>query len=81
MDQRGDRLLLLRAAVWLPGWGWGGASYYSCGGSFYQPIYEGDTVVYVTVPDPSNGQQAPGPMEPPGEASGPARSSDAQRAI
>jgi hypothetical protein len=54
-----------------PAWGWGGASYYSCGGSYYQPIYEGDTVVYVTVPDPSNGQQAPGPMEPPGELAGP----------
>jgi hypothetical protein len=55
-----------------PAWGWGGASYYSCGGSFYQPIYEGDTVVYVTVEDPSNGQQAPGPMEPPpAEVQGP----------
>ena len=54
-----------------PHWGWGGASYYSCGGSFYQPIYEGDTVVYVTVEDPSKGQQAPGPVEPPGEDQGP----------
>jgi hypothetical protein len=35
---------------------YGGYSYYSCGGSWYQPQYEGDTVVYVTVPDPSGGQ-------------------------
>jgi hypothetical protein len=33
-----------------------GYSYYSCGGAYYEPRYEGDTVVYVTVPDPS--QQA-----------------------
>jgi hypothetical protein len=26
--------------------------YYSCGGVYYEPRYEGDTVVYVTVPDP-----------------------------
>ncbi len=28
-------------------------SYYSCGGVYYQPQYEGDTVVYVTVSDPA----------------------------
>ena len=28
-------------------------SYYSCGGVYYQPQYEGDTVVYVTVDDPA----------------------------
>ena len=28
-------------------------TYYSCGGAYYQPQYEGDTVVYVTVPDPT----------------------------
>lgn len=28
-------------------------TYYSCGGAYYQPQYEGDTVVYVSVPDPS----------------------------
>ena len=48
-----------------PPWYWGGATYYSCGGSYYQPQYEGDTVVYVTVEDLSNEQQAPGPLEPP----------------
>ena len=30
-------------------------SYYSCGGVYYAPQYEGDTVVYVTVPDPKAG--------------------------
>ena len=30
-------------------------SYYSCGGAYYEPRYEGDTVVYVTVPDPGTG--------------------------
>lgn len=39
-----------------PPYPYGGYTYYSCGGSWYQPQYEGDTVVYVTVPDPSNGQ-------------------------
>jgi hypothetical protein len=39
-----------------PPYPWGGYTYYSCGGSWYQPQYEGDTVVYVTIPDPSNGQ-------------------------
>ena len=28
-------------------------TYYSCGGAYYQPQYEGDTVVYVSVPDPN----------------------------
>ena len=28
-------------------------SYYYCGGVYYQPQYEGDTVVYVTVDDPA----------------------------
>lgn len=46
-----------------PPYAWGGYNYYYCGGSYYQPQYEGDTVVYVTVPDPSNGQQAP-PADP-----------------
>jgi|KBSMisStaDraftv2_1062788.scaffolds.fasta_scaffold1029759_1 hypothetical protein len=27
-------------------------TYYNCGEAWYQPQYEGDTVVYVTVPDP-----------------------------
>ena len=29
-------------------------TYYSCGGAYYQPQYEGDTVVYVSVPDPAS---------------------------
>ena len=29
-------------------------TYYNCGGAYYQPQYEGDTVVYVTVPDPAS---------------------------
>jgi hypothetical protein len=41
-------------------YGYGGYSYYSCGGVYYEPRYEGDTVVYVTVPDPSGGK-APAP--------------------
>jgi hypothetical protein len=32
---------------------WESATYYSCGGAYYEPQYEGDTVVYVTVEDPS----------------------------
>jgi hypothetical protein len=39
-----------------PPYAWSGYTYYSCGGAWYQPQYEGDTVVYVTVPDPTNGQ-------------------------
>ena len=38
---------------------WSDLTYYSCGGVWYQPQYEGDTIVYVTVPDPSGGQQKP----------------------
>jgi hypothetical protein len=37
---------------------YGGYSYYSCGGAYYQPQYQGDTVVYVTVPDPGSGGSA-----------------------
>lgn len=36
-----------------------GYSYYSCGGAYYAPQYEGDTIVYVTVPDPKTGQAPP----------------------
>lgn len=36
-----------------PPYPYGGYTYYSCGGAYYQPQYEGDTVVYVTVPDPA----------------------------
>ena len=32
---------------------YGGYSYYSCGGTYYQPQYEGDTVTYVTVENPA----------------------------
>jgi hypothetical protein len=32
-----------------------GYTYYSCGGAYYQPQYEGTTVVYVSVPDPAKG--------------------------
>lgn len=39
-----------------PPYPYGGYTYYSCGGVWYQPQYEGDTVVYVTVPDPSGGR-------------------------
>ena len=39
-------------------------SYYYCGGMYYEPRYEGDTVVYVTVPDPAQGQPPP-PQPPP----------------
>ena len=42
-----------------PPYYWSGIYYYSCDGIFYEPQYEGDTVVYVTVPDPSAGQQQP----------------------
>ena len=30
-------------------------SYYHCGGAYYAPQYQGDTVVYVSVPDPATG--------------------------
>jgi hypothetical protein len=36
-----------------PPYPYGGYTYYSCGGAYYQPQYEGDTVTYITVPDPS----------------------------
>lgn len=39
-----------------PPYPYGGYTYYSCGGAYYQPQYEGDTVVYVTVPNPAQGQ-------------------------
>ena len=39
-------------------------SYYSCGGMYYEPRYEGDTVVYVTVPDPAQEQPPPPPPPP-----------------
>ncbi|HEU4497799.1 MAG TPA: hypothetical protein VFR60_00540 [Sphingomicrobium sp.] len=42
-----------------PPYYWNDIFYYSCDGIYYQPQYEGDTVVYVTVPDPSGGQQLP----------------------
>jgi hypothetical protein len=48
---------------------WGGYGYYHCGGMYYEPRYEGDTVVYVTVPDPSGGK-APAPAAPSGGPSG-----------
>lgn len=35
---------------------WSGYSYYSCDGVYYQPEFQGETVVYVVVPDPSAGQ-------------------------
>ena len=41
--------------VGCPPYPYGGYTYYSCGGAYYQPQYEGDTVVYVTVPDPTQG--------------------------
>ena len=49
---------------------WGGYGYYHCGGVFYEPRYEGDTIVYVTVPDPSGGKgpaptaEGAAPVEP-----------------
>ena len=42
-----------------PPYYWSGIYYYSCDGIYYEPQYEGDTIVYVTVPDPSGGQQKP----------------------
>ena len=29
-----------------------GLTYYSCGGAYYKPTYQGDTVVYVVVDKP-----------------------------
>lgn len=42
-----------------PPYYWNDVYYYSCYGNYYEPQYEGDTIVYVTVPDPSGGQQQP----------------------
>jgi len=42
-----------------PPYYWSGINYYYCNDVYYQPQYEGDTIVYVTVPDPSGGQQPP----------------------
>jgi hypothetical protein len=42
-----------------PPYYWDGFNYYSCYGNWYEPQYEGDTIVYVTIPDPSGGQQPP----------------------
>ena len=42
-----------------PPYYWNDINYYYCDGVYYEPQYEGDTVVYVTVPDPSGGQQPP----------------------
>jgi hypothetical protein len=52
-----------------PAYGWGGYSYYYCDGVWYDPEYEGDTIVYVTVPDPRGGQApAPSPQPEPAPA-------------
>ena len=40
-----------------PPYYWNDINYFACDGAYYQPQYEGDTIVYVTVPDPSEGQQ------------------------
>lgn len=42
-----------------PPYYWERDYYYSCDGIWFEPQYEGDTVVYVAVPDPSNGQVIP----------------------
>jgi hypothetical protein len=59
-----------------PSYGYGGYGYYHCGGVYYEPRYEGDTVVYVTVPDPSGGKApaqdgAAPPARPSGSTSAP----------
>lgn len=46
-----------------PPYYWNSFTYYSCDGIYYEPQYEGDTIVYVTVPDPSGGQQQPPPKQ------------------
>jgi hypothetical protein len=56
-----------------PPYAYGGYSYYHCGGMYYEPRYEGDTVVYVTVPNPS-GAAAPA-AQPAPESSAPRPSS------
>jgi hypothetical protein len=33
-----------------------GYSYYRCDGYYLEPRYEGDTVVYITVPDPASAE-------------------------
>jgi hypothetical protein len=45
-------------------YGYYGYSYYNCGGAYYQPQYEGDTVVYVTVPDPATNPAPPPQAQP-----------------
>lgn len=42
-----------------PPYYWDNDYYYSCDGIWFEPQYEGDTIVYIAVPDPSNGQLAP----------------------
>lgn len=37
-----------------PPYYYSGYTYYSCGGAYYEPRYEGSTVVYVTVPEPGS---------------------------
>jgi hypothetical protein len=38
--------------VGCPPYPYGGYTYYSCGGTYYEPRYEGTSVTYVTVPPP-----------------------------
>jgi len=38
---------------------WNDFYYYTCNGDYFQPIYEGETVVYVSVPDPAASQPPP----------------------
>ena len=40
-----------------PPYYWSDTLYYTCDGAYYLPQYEGDTIVYVTVPDPKEGEQ------------------------
>ena len=42
-----------------PPYYWDNDYYYSCDGIWFEPQYEGDTIVYIAVPDPSNGQVTP----------------------
>ncbi|HEU5481599.1 MAG TPA: hypothetical protein VFU80_00695 [Sphingomicrobium sp.] len=39
-----------------PPYYWNNTLYYTCDGAYYLPQYEGDTIVYVSVPDPSVAQ-------------------------
>jgi hypothetical protein len=39
--------------VGCPPYAYGGYTYYSCGGAYYEPRYEGSSVTYVTVPPPA----------------------------